>query len=175
MSPANLGHLAMLAFSALVAGSFALGATMANDIDPPAFTAVRFWMAAGFIAAYAQLRGGFERKSFAAPWRYAILGGLFAIYFVLMFEGLKTAPPVSMAAVFTLVPFMAAGFAFALLRQRMTRRMAAALSIGRRVCSQRLALWIGVARPASSPKSRLIKGFLKNRCSTRSPFWRAWG
>ncbi|MEM7521500.1 MAG: DMT family transporter [Pseudomonadota bacterium] len=130
MSPAKLGHLAMLAFSALVAGSFALGARMANDIDPTAFTALRFWMAAGFIAALALLRGGFERKSFDAPWRYAVLGGLFAIYFVLMFEGLKTAPPVSMAAVFTLVPFMAAGFAYVLLRQRMTPRMAAALSIG---------------------------------------------
>ena len=30
------GHLAMLAFSALVAGSFSLGAMVANDIDPAA-------------------------------------------------------------------------------------------------------------------------------------------
>jgi hypothetical protein len=32
---------------------------------------------------------------FAAPWRYLVLAGLFAVYFVLMFEGLKTAPAVS--------------------------------------------------------------------------------
>ena len=76
------------------------------------------------------MRGGFETRSFAAPWRYAVLGGLFGIYFVLMFEGLKTAPPVSAAAVFTLVPLMAAGFAWVLLRQVLTPRMALALTIG---------------------------------------------
>ena len=58
------------------------------------------------------------------------MGGLLAIYFVLMFEGLKTAAPVSTAAVFTLTPLMAAGFGWALLRQRMTPRMAVALLIG---------------------------------------------
>ena len=47
-----------------------------------------------------------------------------------MFEGLKTAPPVSAAAMFTLVPLMSAGFAWLLLRQIMTQRLALALSIG---------------------------------------------
>lgn len=129
------GHLAMLAFSALVAGSFSLGAIMANDISPVAFTAVRFWLAAMLVGLLvAAGRGGGRKsalgKASEAPWRYAVLGGLFAIYFVLMFEGLKTAPPVSAAAVFTLVPAMAAGFAYVLLRQILTRRMALALGIG---------------------------------------------
>lgn len=124
------GHLAMLAFSALVAGSFSLGGMMANEIDPAAFTAARFWLAAVFVGALAASRGGFGTGSFVAPWRYAVLGGLFGIYFVLMFEGLKTAPPVSAAAVFTLVPLMAAGFAWLLLRQVLTPRMALALAIG---------------------------------------------
>lgn len=130
MSPGMQGHLAMLAFSALVAGSFSLGSLMANDIDPAAFTALRFCLAAVFVGALAQMRGGFGAGSFTAPWRYAVLGGLFGIYFVLMFEGLKTAPPVSAAAVFTLVPLMAAGFAYLLLRQILTSRMALALAIG---------------------------------------------
>jgi drug/metabolite transporter (DMT)-like permease len=47
-----------------------------------------------------------------------------------MFEGLKTAPPVSAAAVFTLTPIMTAGFGFLLLSQIMTGRMALALAIG---------------------------------------------
>ncbi|KIN65311.1 Integral membrane protein [Sulfitobacter noctilucae] len=130
MSPGAQGHLAMLAFSALVAGSFSLGGLMANDIDPAAFTAVRFWLAAVFVGMLASLRGGFGTGSFRAPWRYAVLGGLFGLYFVLMFEGLKTAPPVSAAAVFTLVPLMAAGFAWLLLRQVMTGRMSLALAVG---------------------------------------------
>jgi drug/metabolite transporter (DMT)-like permease len=137
MSPSALGHLAMLAFSALVAGSFSLGALVANDIDPTAFNTLRFCIAAAIVGGLAWSRGAINRQGFAAPWRYAILGGLFAIYFVLMFEGLKTAPPVSAAAVFALVPLMAAGFAWLLLRQILTARMALALGIGG--CG---ALWV---------------------------------
>lgn len=137
MSPSTLGHLAMLAFSALVAGSFSLGALVANDISPTAFNTLRFCIAAAIVGGLAWSRGAISRQGFAAPWRYAVLGGLFAIYFVLMFEGLKTARPVSAAAVFTLVPFMAAGFAWVLLRQALTSRMAIALAVGG--CG---ALWV---------------------------------
>ena len=121
----------MLAFSALVAGSFSLGGMVANDIPPAAFTALRFALAAAIIGAVLLARrGGLGRTPFAAPWRYAVLGGLFGLYFVLMFEGLKSAPPVSAAAVFTLVPVMSAVVAWFLLRQRTTPRMALALGIG---------------------------------------------
>ena len=120
----------MLTFSALVAGSFSLGSMVANDIAPAALNAVRFVIAAAAVGAIAFATGGVPRGSFAAPWRYLVLGGLFGFYFVMMFEGLKTAPPVSAAAVFTLVPVMVAGFAWVLLRQITTPRMALALSIG---------------------------------------------
>ena len=52
------------------------------------------------------------------------------IYFVLMFEGLKTAPAVSTAAVFTLTPVISGVFAFFILGQIVTRRVAAALLLG---------------------------------------------
>ncbi len=124
------GHLAMLLFSALVAGSFSLGSIVANDIAPAALNALRFAIAAMVIGAAVLATGGFHRDAFKAPWRYLVLGGLFAAYFVLMFEGLKTAAPVSTAAVFTLVPVMSAGFGWLLLRQITTARMAMALAIG---------------------------------------------
>ncbi len=124
------GHLAMLLFSALVAGSFSLGSLAANEIAPSALNAVRFLIAGVVIGTAALMTKGFRRSDFVAPWRYLILGGLFAIYFVLMFEGLKTAPPVSTAAVFTLTPIMSAGFGWLLMRQRTTPRMALALGIG---------------------------------------------
>lgn len=107
----------MLLFSALVAGSFSLGARAANLIDPTALTALRFALAAGVIAGVALASGGIPARAFRAPWRYLLLGGVFAIYFVLMFEGLKTAPPVSASAVFTLTPLMAAGFGWMLMRR----------------------------------------------------------
>lgn len=124
------GHLAMLAFSALVAGSFSLGSMAAPFVDPAALTTLRFVFAAIIVGAAALATTGFKRNAVAAPWRYLVLGGLLAIYFVLMFEGLKTAEPVSTAAVFTLTPLMAAGFGWLLLRQITTARMALALTIG---------------------------------------------
>ena len=130
MTPGAQGHLAMLTFSALVAGSFSLGAQAANEIDPAVLNAARFALAAVVIGAAALATTGLPRSAFRAPWRYALLGGTFAVYFVLMFEGLKTAPPVSAAAVFTLTPVMAAGFGWLLLRQITPARMALALAIG---------------------------------------------
>ncbi|WP_152612886.1 DMT family transporter [Tateyamaria sp. ANG-S1] len=130
MTPALRGHAAMLLFSALVAGSFSLGAMAANEIAPAALNAARFWIAALVIGVAVVARGGVPGQALRAPWRYAVLGGLFAIYFVLMFEGLKTAAPVSAAAVFTLTPVMSGVFGYILLRQITTPRMAFALSVG---------------------------------------------
>ena len=130
MSGYRREHLAMLLFSALVAGSFSLGSMAANEIAPAALNTVRFLIAGVVIGSVAMLTTGFKRADFAAPWRYLVLGGLFAVYFVLMFEGLKTATPVSTAAVFTLTPVLSAGFGYLLLRQITTARMALALSIG---------------------------------------------
>ncbi|WP_425358973.1 DMT family transporter [Antarcticimicrobium luteum] len=120
----------MLAFSALVAGSFSLGTQVANEIAPAALNAARFAIAAVVIGVFAAATGKVTRAAFAAPWRYLVLGGLFAAYFVLMFEGLKTAKAVSAAAVFTLTPILSALFGYWLLRQITTRRMAAALAVG---------------------------------------------
>ena len=124
------GHLAMLAFSALVAGSFSLGSLAAPLIDPAALSAVRFFLAGGVIGGAALATEGLPRSAAQAPWRYGVLGGLLALYFVAMFEGLKSAPPVSAAAVFTLTPAMAAGFGWLLLGQRLTPRIVLALAIG---------------------------------------------
>jgi len=123
------GHLAMLLFSVLVAGSFSLGHLVANEISPPALTAVRFVLAAVVMGVLMTVTPGVTRDSFRAPWRYLLLGGMLAIYFVLMFEGLKTAPPVSASAVFTLMPLMAAVAGFFILHQITTGRMLAALLI----------------------------------------------
>ncbi len=130
MSPQARGHLAMLVFSALVAGSFSLGSIIANEIAPAALNAVRFGIAAGVIGLAALATTGLPSSAAQAPWRYLVLGGLFATYFVLMFYGLQTAPPVSAAAVFTLTPVIAAFAGWALLRQVTTPWMALALVVG---------------------------------------------
>ena len=120
----------MLAFSACVAGSFSLGGLVANDIAPDVMTALRLWLAAGVLGGAALATTGLSRTALTGLWRFGLLGFLYGLYFVLMFEGLKTATPVSAAAVFTISPLLAAGFGWLTLRQKLTGRMALALSIG---------------------------------------------
>lgn len=134
-SEALRGHLAMLSFSVVVAFSFVAGGMIANDIAPAAVNAMRFLAAsvllAGASVVMAGLGGrGMRWADLAAPWRYLILGFLFAFYFVCMFEGLKTAPPVSIGAVFTLTPPLTAIAAWLILRQRLRGDLALALAVG---------------------------------------------
>ena len=137
MTDAMKGHLAMLLFSGLIAGSFALGSMAANHVAPTALNAMRFILASVLVGAWAFTITGVQRSAFSAPWRYLLMGAAMGLYFVLMFEGLKTAAPVSAAAVFTLTPIMSGIFGYVLLRQITTRRMALALAVG--ACG---ALWV---------------------------------
>ena len=124
------GHLAMLAFSGLVAGSFALGVKVANDITPAAFTLIRFVIAVSILATVLLIKTEFTKKVFKAPWRFFVLGGCIAIYFVLMFEGLKIASSVSLAAVFTFAPLLSGLCGYIFVRQKMSLSIFTALIIG---------------------------------------------
>ena len=69
-----LAHLSMLAFSALIAGSFTTGALAVPYIHPIPLNAVRFLLAAAMMGAVAF---GLARNRFAfpsAPWRFGIMG-----------------------------------------------------------------------------------------------------
>ena len=112
-----LGHLAMVLFAALISGSFSLGSMAAPHLGAAALNAARFFLASMVMAAVALV---FFRRlvwPHQAAWRYAVLGLLMAIYFVSMFTALKYTNPVSTGAVFTLIPFMSAGFGYWWLRQ----------------------------------------------------------
>ncbi len=76
MSGAMRGHLAMLLFSDLIAGSFALGSMAAGHIAPAALTAARFLIATVIVGAAALVSTGITRRDFEAPWRYILMGGL---------------------------------------------------------------------------------------------------
>ena len=120
----------MLVFSILIAGSFSLGSMVANDISPIALTAVRFVLAAFIVGSIALFSGSIARKELTASWRYFVLGGTFSLYFILMFEGLKTASPVSAVAVFTLIPAMSCWLGFVILGQMVSGRTLLAVVIG---------------------------------------------
>lgn len=113
-----LAHLAMLAFAAMIAGSFTLGALTTPHIGAVPLNAVRFVIGAGLMGLYAFAVLRLPARLPAAPWRFAVLGGLTAFYFVSMFVALTMTAPVATSAVFTLIPLMAAGFGWLFMRQR---------------------------------------------------------
>lgn len=117
ISPRLLAHVAMLGFAAMIAGSFTLGALATPFIAPVPLNAIRFVIGAGLMGLVAFRPGGQALTLPPAPWRFAILGGLTAVYFVSMFIALTMTAPVATSAVFTLIPLMAAGFGYLVLRQ----------------------------------------------------------
>ena len=104
------GHMAMLLFSLLVSGSFVLGSIIANLISPDLVTFLRFLIAFIAIAILILYQSKFRFLKYLSTGRSLILGALISIYFITMFEGLKTASSTSMAVVFTLTPLLAGFF-----------------------------------------------------------------
>ena len=125
-----LGHLAVLGWAFFIAGSFSLGHKAAPHISPAALNAVRFVIGAGVLFGLLLVMTRRMPAFPAAPWRFAILGGLMAAYFILMFMALRITSPVSTAAVFTLTPLMSAGFAWLFLSQVSRPVVLTALAIG---------------------------------------------
>ena len=82
----------------------------------------RFALAAVIMGALAAPKIAWEHVRQA--WRYPVLGGLLASYFILMFEALRLTDPVSTGAIFTLTPIMSAVLGYLLMRQ-ITRPSAA--------------------------------------------------
>lgn len=111
-----LGHLAMILFSALVAGSFSFGAIAVPYLEPAPLNAMRFLIGSVVMGAVCiALLGRIPRPE--APWRFAVLGSLMALFFITMFISLGMTTPVSSGAVFTLMPLMAAFFGWLFLGQ----------------------------------------------------------
>ncbi|MBX3569757.1 MAG: DMT family transporter [Rhizobiaceae bacterium] len=107
----------MIAFAAFVAGSFSFGALAVPYIAPAPLNAVRFAIGAGLMAGCCLALLGTRPKLPAAPWRFLVLGGLMAAFFITMFTSLAMTDPVSLGAVFTLMPLMGAILGWVVLGQ----------------------------------------------------------
>ncbi len=111
-----LGHLAMMLFATLIAGSFTFGSMAMPYIDSGAINTIRFVLATTVLGGLLAITNGKLRLP-VAPWRFGLLGLLMGGYFVLMFIALKITSPVSTGAMFTLIPLMSAGFGLLFLSQ----------------------------------------------------------
>jgi len=111
------GHLAMVLFAAMIASSFSVGALALQHIEPAPLNSLRYAIAAAMVGVFTF---GIRRHRLALPpatWRFAVIGGLMAVYFLTMFIALTMTAPVSTSAVFTLVPIMTAFFGVLLVGQ----------------------------------------------------------
>ncbi|WP_439616023.1 DMT family transporter [Shinella sp.] len=112
------GHIAMLLFAVLIAGSFSFGGLAARTMEAEPLTLWRYLMT---IVVMAALAFGVFKVPLALPkqaWRFLLLGGLIALYMLTMFWALEFTSPIATGAVFTLMPLMSAGFALPVLGQR---------------------------------------------------------
>lgn len=127
------GHAAMALFALLIAVSFSIGDRAIEHITPGAFNAVRFFFGTALMGAVAfALTPAARRADFFPPkalWRYLALGALMGAYFITMFVALRMSNPVSTGAVFTLMPFMSAGFGYLFLRQTAGPTVLASLAV----------------------------------------------
>lgn len=112
-----LGHLAMLLFAILIAGSFSIGHLAAPHIAPTALSAIRFVLATLLLFVITVTVAPKSLVRPKAPWRFFVLGAMMATYFILMFVALRISSPISTGAVFTLVPLISAGFGLFFLGQ----------------------------------------------------------
>jgi len=97
----------LLLYSFLIATSFPVGAIVANDIDPAALTAKRFFAASVIFLVILVATKQFRKPSIGLLMYAALLGSVMAIFFSLMFVALKSASALSTGAIFTLTPLLA--------------------------------------------------------------------
>ncbi len=113
-----MAHAAMLLFAALIAGSFSFGGMAAQHLEAGPLTLWRYLMT---MMVMGVMTFGILRVPFSKPrrvWRYALLGGLIAVYMLTMFAALEFTSPVQTGAVFTLMPLISAGFALLFIGQK---------------------------------------------------------
>ncbi|MEM6985182.1 MAG: DMT family transporter [Pseudomonadota bacterium] len=130
LSSAAVGHVAMLAFSALVALSFSFGSLVASDIAPSVLTLMRFVIAAATLLGIAWCLNMRLHVFAHRAWHWLVIGGLMSTYFITMFVSLTLTTALATSAVFTLTPLMAAGIGWMLNKQRADMMTTVALVIG---------------------------------------------
>jgi len=125
-----IGHSSMLLFSMIVAGSFSFGKLISGDIDPIPLTAARFIVAAVILGIVLTFTGKWKLKHYTSPWRFMLLGCMYAVFFVFMFEALKTATVITTSAIFTLMPLMAMILDWKIMGRRQSYLVVMALLVG---------------------------------------------
>ena len=123
-------HGVMLFYTFLISTSFPLGRMVALEVDPFVVTFLRFGLGAIAFGIVLGLGGGLRWPTPRSLLRYGIIASLMAVFFVAMFEALRTVDPLSAGAIFTLLPLISSGYALVILRQRLSGPLAVLIFFG---------------------------------------------
>ncbi len=123
-------HAQVLLGRALVATSFPVGAAITHGLAPELLIMVRFALASLLFAPYIIWRHGFAIPSAKTLAGYALIGGCLVTFFWCMFAALRLTSALNAAALFTVLPCIAALYAAILVRERLGGRRLVALILG---------------------------------------------
>ncbi len=123
-------HAQMLLSRGLVATSFPVGAAITHGLDPAMLTLLRFALASLLFAPFVIFRYGIVVPTPKALAGYAAISACLVTYFWSMFEALRFTTALNTAALFTLVPGIAAIYAAFLVRERLGAHRMVAIGFG---------------------------------------------
>ncbi|MBL4721147.1 MAG: DMT family transporter [Alphaproteobacteria bacterium] len=123
-------HGQLLLGRALVTTSFTVGAAITHALDPELLTFLRFALATALFAPYIIWRHGFAIPGVKAFVGYFLISACVVIFFWCMFEALRLTSALNAAALYTLLPGVAAIYAVILVREKIGVSRLAALVIG---------------------------------------------
>ncbi|ACN16626.1 permease of the drug/metabolite transporter (DMT) superfamily [Desulforapulum autotrophicum HRM2] len=100
-------HILMLVFTMIIAGSFPVVASITTGIDSVLLT---FWRFAAATLIFGIMLPFVKQKTAMPGWkdmgRYATVGGSYGLFFVLMFQSLKTTSPLNTSTIYTTLPLV---------------------------------------------------------------------
>ncbi len=126
----------MLLSATLVSTSFTVGAAIANQVDPIILTLLRFIFASALLLPYVVIRHGLQ-PSFSLIARTGVVSCCLVVFFWCMFLSLRYTSALNTSILFTLVPSIAALYAYLILKERMSKESMIGL-----LCGIIGALWV---------------------------------
>ena len=99
-------HLWMVVYSVIVAGSFPVVAAITPGHDPTVLTFWRFLAATTIFGLMLPFVEDFRLPRWKDWGRYAVVGGSYGLFFILMFQSLKETSPLNTGTIFTTLPLL---------------------------------------------------------------------
>jgi drug/metabolite transporter (DMT)-like permease len=115
---------------ALVTTSFTVGAAITHGLAPELLTLLRFTLATLLFAPYVIWRHGLTIPSLRAFIGYCCISATVVTFFWCMFEALRLTSALNAAALYTLLPGIAALYAVILVKERIGGPRVGALALG---------------------------------------------